>query len=135
MPIIKWNESLSVQVIEIDNQHKKLVSLINELNEAMLQAKSKQVLGAILNGLIDYTATHFATEEKYFNQFLYPYTSSHLKEHRDFVQKVSEFKEQYAQGKIGLSIDILIFLSDWLNNHIKGSDKKYGPLFKEKGLP
>jgi hemerythrin len=134
MPIIKWDDSFSVNVVEIDNQHKKLVSMINELNEAMLQAKSKAVMGGIINGLIDYTASHFKTEEVYFEKFMYPYTNSHVKEHQAFVKQVTEFQDQYNKGKIGLSIDVMKFLSDWLKNHIKGSDKKYGPFFNQHGL-
>lgn len=40
----------------------------------------------------------------------------------------------FQKGKVGLSIDVLIFLSGWLQAHIKGVDKKYGPFFNEKGL-
>jgi len=52
----------------------------------------------------------------------------------DFVAKVSEFKDGFEKGKLGLSISVMDFLSDWLRNHIKGVDKKYGPFFNEKGL-
>ena len=66
MALIKWNDSFSVGVVEIDLQHQKLVALINDLNEAMLQARGKTVLTRILNELVSYTVVHFGTEEKYF---------------------------------------------------------------------
>ncbi|HYB19691.1 MAG TPA: bacteriohemerythrin [Thermodesulfobacteriota bacterium] len=132
--LIQWNDSLSVNVGEIDRQHQRLVGMINDLNEAMRQGKGKDVLGKIVNGLITYATTHFRTEEGYFDQFAYPAADGHKKEHSDFTKKVSEFKDGFEKGKLGLSIQVLDFLSDWLQNHIKGVDKKYGPFFNEKGL-
>lgn len=134
MPLINWNDSFSVNVAEIDQQHKKLISMINELSDAMKQGKGKDILGKIVNSLLGYTATHFKTEENYFDQFGYPDTDSHKKEHIAFVQKVSDFKDGFEKGSLSLSIEVINFLSDWIQNHIKGTDKKYSPFFNEKGL-
>ncbi len=134
MALIQWDGSFSVKVTEIDRQHQKLISMINELNDAMRQGKGKDVLGNIIKGLITYAATHFKTEEKYFDQFGYPETESHKKEHGDFVKKVSEFKEGFEGKKIGLTIEVMNFLSDWLRNHIKMTDMRYSKFFNEKGL-
>ena len=134
MALIQWNDSLSVNVVEIDKQHQKLVGMINELNDAMRQGKGKDALGKIVNGLIIYAGTHFKTEEKYFDQFGYPDTNSHKKEHLDFTAKVYEFKDGFDKGKIGLTLQVMDFLSDWLGHHIKSVDKRYGSFFNEKGL-
>ena len=134
MPLIKWNESFSVNIVEIDLQHQKLVSLINELNQAMLQGMGKAALTNILNELVAYSLNHFSIEEKYFAQYRYPDTASHKKEHLDFIQKVASFKKDFDSGKLGLSIEVMNFLSDWLQTHIKGSDKKYQPFLNAKGL-
>ena len=134
MAFIKWDDSFSVNVVEIDDQHKKLVEMINDLHDAMRHGQSKLVLSKIISGLIGYAGTHFRTEEKYFDQFGYPDAVMHMKEHTAFTQKVAEFKSEYDAGKVGLSMDVMDFLSLWLRNHIKGVDKKYGPFFNEKGL-
>ncbi len=134
MALINWNSDLSVNVAEIDQQHQKLISMINELNDAMKQGKSKDIMGKIVGDLISYTATHFKTEEKYFAQFQYPDADSHNKEHSAFVQKVTGVKERFENGQISLSIEIMNFLRDWLQKHIKGTDKKYSKLFNENGL-
>jgi hemerythrin len=134
MAIIQWNDTFSVKVAEIDQQHQKLVSMINELSDAMKQGKGKDALSKIVNGLVSYTVTHFNTEEKYFDRFGYPETDSHKKEHVAFVKKVSEFKDGFEKGKLSLSIEVMNFLSDWLKNHINGTDKKYSQFFNEKGL-
>ncbi len=132
--MIQWSSSLSVNVAEIDGQHQKLVNMINELDNAMRQGKGKDALGKIVNGLIGYAATHFKTEEKYFDQFGYPEADSHKKEHSDFTKKVSDFKDGFEKSSVGLSIQVMNFLSDWLQKHITGVDKKYGPFFNAKGL-
>lgn len=134
MALIQWDSSLSVNVGEIDVQHQKLISMINELNDAMKQGKSKDVMVKIIMGLLAYTKTHFGVEERYFDKFAYPDTQNHKAEHAKFVAKVAEFKNDYESGKLGLSIQIMNFLSDWLRSHIKGTDKKYSAFFNEHGL-
>lgn len=134
MTLIQWNDNFSVNVAEIDRQHQKLVAMINELHNAMRERKARDVLGRIIDGLIQYTATHFATEEKYFDRFNYPGATAHKKEHNDFVKKVKEFQQGFDEGRILLSMDVMNFLQDWLVTHIQGSDKKFGPFFNDNGL-
>jgi hemerythrin len=134
MALIQWNDSLSVNVAEIDKQHQKLVEMINNLHDAMRQAKGNSVLGPLVSGLIDYTNTHFKNEERYFVRFAYPDAEAHKKAHADFVAKVMEFKARFDANTVGLSMDVMTFLSNWLQTHIKGEDKKYAPLFNANGL-
>ena len=134
MALIQWDESLSVNVAEIDEQHKVLIDMINGLNESMRQGKSKDILGKTLNGLVNYAVIHFSTEEKYFDRFGYAKSYVHKKKHTDFTKKVAEFKTGFDSGQLMLSIDVMNFLSDWLQNHIKGTDKEYSSFFNEKGL-
>ncbi|MFZ5799128.1 MAG: hemerythrin [Desulfobulbus sp.] len=134
MALIQWNDSLSVNIAEIDQQHRKLISLINDLNEAMSKGQGRTVVGKIIQGLTEYTKSHFALEERYFVAFNYPETSRHKKEHAEFIAKVSEFRDEYEKGRLALSIDVMNYLSDWLRHHIKGVDKKYSAFFNERGL-
>jgi hemerythrin len=123
-----------MNVREIDDQHKKLVDIINELHDAMKQAKSKETSLVIINKLAEYTQYHFSTEEKYMKEFGYREYLSHKKEHEKFVEQVMSFKKDYEAGKAGLSFDILDFLKKWLITHIQSSDKKCAPFFNEHGL-
>ncbi|MDX9715318.1 MAG: bacteriohemerythrin [Dissulfurispiraceae bacterium] len=134
MAFITWSEELSVNVQEIDQQHKKLVHMINELHEAMKQGQGPQTLGEIINRMSSYAVTHFATEENYFGQFGYPGTTLHKKEHSAFIKKISEFKDGFENGKLALTIEVLNFLKEWLQNHIKKTDKQYSLFFNEMGL-
>jgi len=134
MPIITWNDSYSVNVAEIDRQHQKLTAMINDLNDAMSAGKGKDVLGDIISGLISYTRTHFKTEERYFDRYGYPEAEQHKEEHKKFVSTVQKFQNQFQDGQMMLTIDIMTFLSDWLLKHIQGSDQKYSQFFNEHGL-
>ena len=134
MPLITWDKKFSVNVVEIDEQHKNLIMVINELDEAINQGKGKEILGKILSSLIRYTETHFKTEEDFFIQYGYADKDNHKKEHDSFVQKISDILDDFDKKEISLSLEVLTFLTDWLQNHINGTDKKYSQFFNEKGL-
>lgn len=134
MAVIAWDEKYSVSVRELDSQHQQLINIINELYDAMSAQKTSDVLGNILNKLIGYTKTHFATEEKYMEQYNYPDLASQKREHAAFTEKVLKFKEDFDGGRTTISVSITSFLKDWLINHISGSDKKYGPFLNSKGV-
>ena len=134
MVLISWNNDLSVNIVEVDRQHQKLIRIINELHDAMRARKTVEVLGKIINDLVDYTVIHFSFEEKYFAQFKYPRTLSHKKEHKYFINKINEFKKGFDSGRILMSMDIMNFLKEWLIKHIQGTDKQYVSLFHENGV-
>jgi len=134
MAFIQWEEKYSVGVTELDNQHKQLVKLLSDLYEAMQAQKTNEVLGRILNQLVSYTKTHFATEERYMSQYGYPDLAAQKREHEAFAKKVIDFKESFEAGRTTLSVSLTSFVKDWLFSHIGGSDKKYGPFLNSKGV-
>jgi hemerythrin len=131
---MQWNDSLSVGVTEIDTQHKNLVLYLNDLHFAMSQGKGSEVLKSLLARLVGYTQVHFATEEKYMQQWSYPGYVHHKGEHTAFVKKVGDFQAKFEAGQTALSIEILTFLKDWVGNHIQGTDKRYSVFFNKHGL-
>jgi len=134
MPLISWKESYGVNIKEIDEQHKQLVAMINELHDAMVKQQAKEVLGKILDKLINYTATHFATEEKYMQQHGYPGYAEHKAKHDKMTAKVLSLKKEWQAGRATLTIEVSKFLKDWLDKHILGTDQQYAPFLKEKGV-
>jgi hemerythrin-like metal-binding protein len=134
MSYIKWDGSLSVGLKEIDDQHKHLIGLINDLYDAMSEGKGNDVLDTLLQKLIDYTKYHFAVEEKYFILYNYSDKEAHIKEHNGLTEQVINHYDSFKKGTIGISIDIMQFLESWLINHIKKSDTKYAPFLKNKGI-
>ena len=134
MALVNWKETYAVNVVEIDNQHKKLIELINNLYDAMIAGKAKEVMSTILSGIVDYTVYHFATEEKYFDQYNYPESEVHKKEHSELVEQVAALQKKHEAGERVLTIEVMNFLRDWLNDHIIGSDTKFGPYLNSKGV-
>ena len=134
MTLIAWDNKFSVKIDEIDKQHKKLFSMINELYISMKEGRSDASLIETINGLIDYTHTHFRNEERYMVKFEYPGYVRHKKEHDEFVAEVKGFHKKLIKGEASLTLEILVFLKDWITKHINGSDQKYAPYFHEKGL-
>ena len=132
--LISWTDELSVGIGIIDNQHKGLVDLINELNAAMRQRRSDAVLVGVLERLKQYTVKHFATEEEFFDKFGYPDAPAHKKAHRDLVEKVLAFEAELKSGRAKVTMEIMRFLKDWLVGHIMGTDKRYGPFLNSKGV-
>jgi hemerythrin len=130
--LFEWNDELSVNIPVIDEQHKKLISYINEFYAHMKMGKAKQVMGETLNKLIDYVGYHFSTEENFFNKFSYPEKDAHIKEHKAFVEKVTKVSEDFKNNKLAVTIDLFTFLIDWVEKHIKQVDKRYAPFLKDK---
>ncbi len=141
MPLITWNKSMSVNIDEIDRQHKELVGIINSLFDAMKVAKGYDVLEEVLDKLINYVHYHFETEEKYFDKYEYSDSRIHIDEHRYFSEQVNDIKRLFAEGKLTqsegdtpLTVGLWKLLKDWFINHVLIFDKKYAPLFIEKGM-
>lgn len=134
MSLINWDESYSVNIKKIDEQHKELVKLVNELHDAMSQGAANDVLSKVLNSLVDYTIIHFNTEEELFKSYNYPDAQNHKTEHDKLTQQVKDFQGKFRDGKSTITYELMDFLSDWLINHILDSDKKYSSYLKSRGV-
>ncbi|MEG6503059.1 MULTISPECIES: bacteriohemerythrin [unclassified Desulfovibrio] len=129
---VQWTPKLDLHVAMVDRQHRLLVDYINELYTAMAHNRTTEELQAILRKLRDYTATHFADEEKLFTATAYLGAAEHMKIHRKFVAKLDEVEEQLKSGTATVSMDLLTFLKDWLVQHIMGTDPTYLPYLKKE---
>jgi hemerythrin len=134
MGLIKWNEFYSVNIEEIDSQHKKLINLINRMYDAMKAGRGGEALSAVLTELVDYTVYHFETEERLFIQYGYAEYEAHKIIHDDLTRRARELKDQLDRGNNLITMDVMLFLSNWLNVHILEVDKKYSPYLSSKGI-
>jgi hemerythrin-like metal-binding protein len=125
MPLIIWNNELETSIPIVDEQHQNLVMLINDLFDAMNNGKSKEVLGEILQELINYSVEHFTTEEDLMRKVNFSGFDTHFKEHLIFTQKVVEFNNQFIDGNVRITLQLMNFLKDWISNHIMVVDKLF----------
>ena len=126
MTSIKWNETFSVNVDEIDEQHKVLIKLFNDLGSAMVEGKGKEIVKNTLAELVEYTEDHFSNEEKLMAKYQYPDYGSHKKAHDELKKKVMVFYERRNDEGFVLRLEIVYFLKNWLQSHILDIDKKLG---------
>jgi hemerythrin len=132
---MEWTERLSVGVARFDDEHKKLVSLINALFEAVQAGRGREALGQTLDELIAYTRNHFVGEEAALKQYGYPDLESHHKEHEALTRQVIDIQRKYHAGASAmLSMEVMTFLKNWLVRHIQGTDQKYSRFLNDKGL-
>ncbi len=134
MSLFMWDARYALNIAEIDRQHQKLFALFNELYDAMQQGHGNEVVDDVLTRVVDYTAYHFATEEKLFLQYGYSEEAAHRAEHAKMKQQAKALVQKQRGGNGQVAIATLKFLCDWLNNHILVSDKKFAPFLIEKGV-
>lgn len=134
MSRFQWDESFSVGVAKFDDQHKKLIGLLNLMFNAMGEGRGRDVLGDLFNELADYAETHFQAEEAAMRVHRYPYADEHMAEHGKLRARVREYKEAFDSGKVINTIGVLNFLKDWLTGHIMNTDKRYSAHMNDAGL-
>ncbi len=127
MALLDWCERYSVNSPAMDQQHRKLFDLINQLHDAMKRGEAKAMTARALEELVSYTRTHFAAEERTMAAAAYPDLAAHVAEHRKLTDTVERLNHEVKAGTMGLSVELMEFLQHWLTNHIMQVDKKYSP--------
>jgi len=120
MEQLQWNDRFSVGVGLIDQQHKKLFLIINDLIVAKENAQQQDVIENIFTELIAYTEYHFSSEEKLIK--IHPGYKKHCLIHRGFVAKVAEQAELFQNSNTDISDETLEFLIQWLKDHVLKTD-------------
>lgn len=133
-PLLVWDDRYCI-TREIDEQHKHLFVIINELIGVIdsLDTKEEDVV-RITKGLLEFKTMHFATEEKYFQEFNYEGTAEHVAAHEEFNKMVRRFEEADRGDPRVFAYELVDFLENWLIGHVMGMDQKYKKCFNDHGL-
>jgi len=132
--LFKWDESFSVQLPEIDRQHNILINMINDLNYHVKMKQDISFIHRILQGLIDYTVSHFRYEEELIERHGYEHVLEHKEKHKKLIAQILDLQQKAASGEEQIVEELLDFLNEWLSNHIKGTDKHYAAVLVAKGV-
>jgi len=128
MTAVTWTKELSVGVDAIDTDHKLILSLINQLHDAMEAGEGRTTVNSVLNALLDYTEYHFGREEALMAACEYPDLDQHRKVHKDLKSKIVHIRDTYVEDPSSIQDqEVLDFLKNWLTEHIKDRDKSYQP--------
>ena len=125
MSVIVWNDKLyGIGIAELDQQHKKLIDMINELHLAIAKGEQNEVVGDVLSGLADYIRFHFSEEEDLMKKMNFPEFARHKSQHAMFITKVTNILKRMKRGQSVSAFELCSFLKQWLVNHICVSDRK-----------
>jgi len=132
--MIEWEDKFSVGISMIDEEHKKLIGILNKAVYAKGHNVNPEELKEILREMTDYTLTHFTTEEAYMRAFNYSEYQDHKEEHRDFSTKIIVYTYKVIKGDYQFADELIEYLKQWLVNHIQVCDRQYFDCFKKNGL-
>lgn len=127
--LFHWSDEFSIHIDEIDEQHKVLVGLLNELHEAIYRRQGKAASRQILDRLAEYTRTHFLLEESLMRVTHYPGFEIHKGQHEDLIRQIQELQHRLDHENITITFELLHFLKNWLVHHINESDRRFGDYF------
>ncbi|MCB1915512.1 MAG: hemerythrin family protein [Rhodocyclaceae bacterium] len=131
--LFEWSDGYSVGVQEIDEQHKELVALLNQLHTAIHEHHGSEASRRILDELADYTRTHFMVEESLMRVSNYPEFEAHKHNHEELIAQVQALQEKLDSGQAAITFELLHFLKVWLTRHINEADKHFGDFFTQHG--
>ncbi|MHC1690311.1 MAG: bacteriohemerythrin [Bacteroidales bacterium] len=125
MKRIIWTNELSIGNIIIDNEHKKLISVIDDLVDLVELNGSREKFAEILSKMTDYVLIHLRKEEKYMMKFGYPKLKEHIQYHRDYNYKVAVYNIELLGSNPPDPKEIIEYLEEWWENHILNFDMDY----------
>jgi len=137
MAIFEWKEEFSINIVEIDEQHKLMLQHVNVLYEAVLACENgigKEGVISALKELIEFTKYHFATEEQYMSEHGYPEHELHRQEHIDLVNQLEELLEIVSIGIKPNFCNDADLSNDWVLSHILGADMKLGIFLNQRNI-
>jgi hemerythrin len=120
---MEWSRELESGIPVIDTQHKRIIDFINELDSACRSGNASET-AQVMDGLLNYTITHFEFEESLQERAGYPFLKAHRRIHEIFMKKVADIRQRSTQGE-DVALELLKLLNGWLISHIKGEDRDY----------
>ena len=134
MEKIQWKDEYSVGVALLDEQHKRMIEIINTLIDAPTADVGSKTVAETLKKMAEYSQAHFQEEELLFEEFGYPDAAAHAETHKEYVQQTVVFCGAAMTHVDAVPERLLRFLKDWWVDHILGEDLKYKEFFKEAGV-
>jgi len=131
MKELAWDKTMSVEVPEIDEDHRRLIDLFNLLNRAVAEGDAKDYTEALMDELISCTVWHFKHEERLMLKYGYPDLAAHRTEHAALIDTAKELQQQLLHGASPPSGEDIAFLEHWLTGHIYGADMALGSYLGE----
>lgn len=130
MSFFQWTKDFDLGVSAMNDEHKVLIGLMNEVYELHFKSSPKVEILMALIRMIDYTKKHFADEEAYLDSIKFP-AAVHKGIHKNLMTRLYDFKAAYEKPTGKLDDQFFEFLKFWLSQHICGVDQQYGKFARE----
>ncbi|NVN90482.1 MAG: hemerythrin family protein [Desulfuromonadales bacterium] len=134
MPQITWNTTFSLKNLELDEQHKRLVAIINNLHDTITQGQGLQSIREVFSALVITIKSHFISEEQLMRQYAFPGLAHHKQEHDNLIEQIDITSKRVAAGNNELTRDVQQYVASWWLSHIENDYREFGPFLKNKGL-
>lgn len=130
--LIDWQPKYRLGIEVIDTQHRALVALIRQLQEAMEEGRGRAFQHTLIERLVTYTIGHFRFEENLMRQHGYESLAEHTEMHRVMTSQVRELQQKIHDGGAVSNAALMLFLRTWLTDHIMTHDRMYAQAFNSK---
>ncbi len=131
--LLEWTPEHSVHVPGIDREHQAFFDLLNRLQAAMLEGTGKEILEALLAEVTGYACYHFAHEKELMTTAHYPGLQGHVREHEELRRKALTFQERFERGEVTMTIELTLFLAEWITRHLMTTDRHLGEYLMARG--
>ena len=134
MPLITWKDDFSVGVASIDDQHKKLIDMINRAEKSAMDSNDADELSDLIMDMNAYARSHFAHENQLMETHGYPDAAGHMAMHDAFAKRAMPFQDSGLDNDALDPVAIFKYLAQWLNKHILETDMELGRFLNERGV-
>jgi hemerythrin len=132
MSVIEWSASYSLGIEQIDQHHQHLISLLNTTYDTFANHEQKVEIEKVIEELVNYATYHFAAEEQLMSQHAYREQKAHLEQHEFFIDQIKTLQQDFISGRKTMSLELIVFLKEWILDHILKCDQAYAEVIKPK---
>lgn len=128
MPLMSWDARYSVNEAVLDSQHQKFFSLLNSVYEKVMNSVELDNILPLIDDLQGYIQSHFTAEEKFMQENEFQEIDAHIAKHLEFAHTIERLKADYQGDNLEVARELIIFLGEWLLQHVLKEDRKYSEL-------
>jgi hemerythrin len=134
MALVTWRDQYSVGVETLDNQHKAMLRILNELHAASLRGKAQEVAGPLLSQLVSLANEHFSAEENLMESTAFPGLAEHRAKHREMAGRFADLASRHEKGDTAVNLQLLYFVRDYQTKHMQNEDQDYARWLRAHGV-
>jgi hemerythrin len=133
MTLMTWSSKYSVGVETLDNQHKAMMNVLNQLHAASMRGRAQEVASPLIRQIVALASEHFAAEERLMESVEFPGLAGHRARHRELSGKIAEFVSRHEKGDATVYVELLYFIRDWQTKHMQTEDHEYASWLSAHG--